>query len=76
MSCIGCSEDAMVALRLCDAWETLSMKTNKSNEDRKDRIIGRKFAKELSIEDLKKATGGTTSCCSSGADDCDQDSLA
>ena len=45
------------------------MKTNK--EDRKNRIIGRTFAKELTVEDLKQATGGSTSCCSSGADDCD-----
>ena len=45
------------------------MKTNK--EDRKNRIIGRTFAKELTVDQLKQATGGTTSCCSSGADDCD-----
>lgn len=49
------------------------MKTNK--EDRKDRIIGRTFAKELSVEDLKKATGGTTSCSPGGADDCDQNEV-
>ena len=40
-------------------------------EDRKNRILGRVLAKELTVEELKQATGGTTSCCSSGADDCD-----
>lgn len=35
------------------------------------RILGRRVAKELSADDLHSVTGGTTSCSSGSADDCD-----
>lgn len=44
------------------------MKKEKKDEKR---ILGRKLAKELSAEDMKMVTGGTTSC-SPCADDCDR----
>lgn len=35
------------------------------------RILARRVAKEMSTDDLHSITGGTTSCSSGGADDCD-----
>lgn len=50
------------------------MKTQKIEKNEAKRILGRKLAKELSAEDMKMVTGGTTSC-SPCADDCDQDNF-
>jgi hypothetical protein len=43
----------------------------KKTQEKKERILGRKLARELSPEDMKMVVGGTTSC-SPCADDCDQ----
>jgi hypothetical protein len=48
------------------------MKTQKIEKDEaKKRILGRRLAKELTAEDMKMVTGGSTSC-SPCADDCDE----
>ena len=36
-----------------------------------DRILMRTLARELTVEELGMATGGTTSCSGCRADDCD-----
>lgn len=35
------------------------------------RILARRVAKEMSLDDLHSITGGTTSCSGGGGDDCD-----
>jgi len=47
-----------------------------TDKESKRRILGRKLVKEVSIEDLKAISGGTTSCSGAcAADDCDQQAL-
>lgn len=36
------------------------------------RVLGRKVAQELTMEQLEKVIGGTTSCCNGRSDDCDE----
>jgi len=46
-----------------------------TEKESKRRILGRNLVKEVSVDDLKAITGGTTSCSACAADDCDQISL-
>jgi hypothetical protein len=46
-----------------------------TEKESKRRILGRNLIKEVSLNDLKAVTGGSTSCSACVADDCDQQAL-
>lgn len=47
------------------------MKNLESKQEK--RVLARHLAKEMTKEQLQAVTGGTTSCSSGSADDCDKE---